>query len=138
MTDLLDQALADAFLAALALDASLTVYDGIVPSNPTPNPPYAVVYSHVARPFDDPDLPLTNKSNVWVARWIVHGIGLNAMAARAVAERVRFNVLGVVLSVSGLVCSPIRMEESQPPTRDETTGPAYMDAAITYRMRATS
>jgi hypothetical protein len=138
VTDLLDQAIVDALLALLQADVSLTTFDGVVPSNPTPNPPYCVAYFHIARPEDDDDLPLTNYSRVWVARAIVHAIGGNAKAARAVAERVRTNFLDVVPVVAGLTCGPIRMEESQPPTRDETTGPPYMDAVSTYRMRATS
>lgn len=138
MTDLIDQAIANAVLALLQADGNLTTYDGAVPSNPTPDPPYAVIYYYFTRPHDDPDLSLTFTSRVWVADFIVHAIGGNAIAARAVAERVRTNLLDVVPVVAGLTCGPIRMENSEPPTRDETTGPPYFDAVTAYRMRATT
>lgn len=138
MTDLLDQAVTNAVLALLSADVSLTSYDGAVPSNPTPVPPYCVIYTHIMRPSDDVENPLTGRSAIWVARFIVHSVGGNATAARAVNERVRTQLLDVRPVVAGLVCGPIRMEDTQPPQRDESTGPLYMDAITTYRLRATS
>jgi hypothetical protein len=60
------------------------------------------------------------------------------MAARAVAQRARTALLDVQPTVAGLTCGRIRLEDTQPPQRDETTGALVMDAICTYRLRATS
>lgn len=137
MTDGLDQAIANAGLALLAADAGLVVFDGAVP-NPTPAPPYAVVYTTIDRPSDDGDNPGNGQSRVWVARWIVHCVGSNAVAARAVGQRVRTQLLDVSPFVAGLACGLIRHESTIPPQRDETTGTLVMDLVETFRLKATS
>jgi hypothetical protein len=140
VTDGLDQALANAGLALLAADPALTVYDGAVPS-PTPDVsahPWVLVYTTVSRPTGDPDNPLNGRSGVWVARWILHCVGGNAVAARAVAQRARTQLLDVRPVIAGLSCGLIRWDESLPPQRDETTGVLVMDAVETYSLRATS
>lgn len=138
ITDGLDQALANAGLALLAADTSLVVFDGAVP-NPTPAPPYVVVYCTVNRPSEDPDNAGDGRSRVWSAAWIVHCVGGNAVAARAVAQRVRTALLDVSPAIPGLSCNRIRMDpDSPPPQRDESTGSVVMDAVSTYRLRATN
>lgn len=138
MTDGLDQAIINAGLALLTADASLVVFDGAV-SNPTPTPPYVLVYATVDRPGEDPDNPLNGQSRVWVARWICHCVGGNASAARAVAQRVRTALLDVRPVIAGLSCALIDMEpDGQPPQRDETTGVLVMDQVKTFRLKATS
>jgi hypothetical protein len=137
-TDGLDQALIEAGLALLAADTDLVTYDGAVP-NPTPAPPYCVVYSTISRPSDDPDNSADGRTRVWVARWIIHCVGANAASARAVAQRVRTQLLDARPVIAGLECGLIRMEgDAQPPRRDETTGALVMDVVQTYRLRATS
>lgn len=137
-TDGLDQAIISAGLALLTADVQLVVFDGVVP-NPTPTPPYAVVYSTISRPSEDPDNSANGRTSVWVARWIVHCVGSTASASRAVAQRVRTQLLDVRPVVSGLSCGLIRMEDdTQPPQRDESTGVLVMDSVATYRLRATS
>lgn len=141
MTDGLDQALANAGLALLALDLGpppLVVFDGVVPNGTSVNAGYVVVYTSVDRPSDDPDNPLNGQSRVWVARWICHCVGSTAPAARAVAQRVRTQLLDVRPVITGLSTGPIRWEQSTPPQRDETTGGLVMDAVEIYRLRATS
>lgn len=138
MTDGLDQALANAGLALLTADVSLVVFDGTVP-NPTPSPPYCVVYTTVNRPSEDLDNSGDGRSRVWSAAWIVHAVGGNAAAARAVAQRVRTALLDVTPVIAGLSCGRIRMDpDSPPPEKDETTGAVVMDAVSTYRLKATS
>jgi hypothetical protein len=137
VTDGLDQALAQAGLDLLTADAGLTVYDGVVPNGAVR--PYVLVYISVSRPSEDLDNPLTGRSAVWTTRWFCHCVGDSAKAARAVAQRVRTQLLDVVPVVAGLSCGPIRMEsDSLPPQRDETTGVPVMDAVETYRLKATS
>lgn len=140
MTDGLDQALAQAGLDLLTADAGLTVFDGAVP-NPYPSPPYVLVYTTVDRPKADPDNPLTGLSKVWTARWICHCVGANAEAARAVAQRVRTQLLDVRPVVAGLSCDLIEMEpDGQPPRRDESLGSSnlVLDQVKTFRLKATS
>lgn len=136
MTDGLDQALANAGLGLLVADTSLVVFDGAVPPNTTP--PYVVVYTTVDRPSGDPDNPGNGQTRVWLGRWICHCVGGNAIAARAVAQRVRTQLLDVRPVIAGLACGLIRWEQTTPPTRDETTGVVVMDAVEIYRLKATS
>lgn len=141
MTDGLDQALAGAGLALLQADLGpppLVVFDGFVPAATPVDAGYVVVYTTVSRPDEDQDNPGTGQTRVWVARWICHCVGGNAMAARAVAQRVRTQLLNVRPVVAGLSCGLIRMEEAQPPQRDETTGSLVVDAIETFRLKATS
>lgn len=140
MTDGLDQALAGVGLALLAADTALKVFDGVV-DNPTPDPksvPYVLVYATVSRPRDDGDRSFNGKSNVWIARWICHCVGANAEAARAVAQRVRTQLLDQRPVVTGLSCDLITWEDSLPPAKNETTGQAVLDAVEIYRLKATS
>lgn len=137
MTDGLDQAITGTAFALLATDSSLTVYDGAVPNGATR--PYALLYTTLSRPSEDLDNAADGQTRVWVARWICHCVGDNAAAARAVAQRVRTQLLDVQPSVAGLACGLIRMEgDEQPPQRDESTGVLVMDAVVTYRLRANS
>lgn len=139
MTDGLDQALVNVGLTLLRADASLTVYDGVVPS-PTPAPPYVVVYTSVDRPADTSSgaLALAGLSNHWTVSWYCHCVGGDATAARAVAQRVRTQLLDVRPSVSGLTCGLIRQSQSAPPTRDETTGVLVMDALRVFELFASA
>ncbi len=140
MTDGLDQALASTALNLLAQDGlspALVVYDGVVPS-PDPGPPYVLVYCFIDRPSDDPDNSIDMRSRVWVTRWYCHCVGATAASARAIAERVRTQLLDVHPVIAGLSCGSIRLEQSQIPIRDEKTGVLVMDLVEVYRLRATS
>ncbi len=138
MTDGFDQALANLGLDLLRADTSLTVYDGKVPTGAVP--PYCLVYTTVERPSEDEDNAFDNRSRVWVVRWYCHcvGSGDDASAARAVAQRVRTQLLDVRPTLSGFALSMIRQEVNNPPDRDESTGKLMMDAVSVYRLRATA
>jgi hypothetical protein len=141
ITDGLDQALTNVALTLLDADNGpppLVVFDGVVPAGTPVNAGYVLVYSYLSRPSDDPDNPATGRSGVWVCRWILHNVGATASAARAIAERSRTALLDIRPTVSGLSCGLIRLEDAQPPQRDETTGGPVMDAVQTYSLRATS
>jgi hypothetical protein len=146
MTDGLDAALAAAGVALLQADTSLTVYRGGVPS-PTPTPPYVVVRTTVDRPSDDPDNSLDGLSKVWLTRWFCYCVGggpgatvdAAEVAALAVAQRVRTQLLDAQLTIPGLSCGLIRWEQSNPPqSPDETTGFPVREAVEVYRLLATS
>jgi hypothetical protein len=146
MTDGLDAALAAAGVALLQADASLVVYRGGVPS-PTTNPPYVVVRTTVDRPSDDPDDSLEGMSKVWLARWFCYCVGGGSgatpeaaeVAAIAVAQRVRTQLLDAQVTISGLSCGLIRWEQSNPPeSLNETTGSPIREAVEVYRLLATS
>jgi hypothetical protein len=146
VTDGYDQALANAGLALLAADTSLTVYPGGVP-DPTPNPPYVVVYCTVEWPAGAEGDALDGLSGSPTTRWICHCVGGGSgatpaaaeKAARAVAQRVRTQLLNQRPVVAGLDLGMIRQEPGAGvPTRDETTGVPVMDLVVTYRLSATS
>lgn len=139
MTDGFDQALVNAGLALLAADPivpALVVYDGVVP-NPTPAPPYVLVYSTVEWPAGAAGDALDGVSGSPVVRWITHSIGTTAVQSRAIAQRVRTQLLNKRPVIAGLDLGMIRQEPgAAPPTRDETTGVAVMDLVVTYRLSA--
>lgn len=142
MTDGIDQALVNAGLALLRADAAYNAvcptHDGQVPSGA--RPPYRLVYTSLNRPGETSDSTMDGLSRVWEVRWLVHNVasGTDASGARAVAQRTRTQLLDQRPVVSGLSCGLIRLEDSQPPERDETTGVLVMDAVTVYRLRATS
>lgn len=141
LTDGLDQALTNVALTLLDADNGpppLLVFDGVVPAGTDPNAGYVLVYSYLSRPSEDLDNPLNGLTKVWVCRWVLHCVGGTAQAARGVAQRARTALLDVQPTVAGLTCSRIRLEDTQPPQRDETTGALVMDAICTYRLKATN
>lgn len=142
MTDGLDQALVNVGLTLLRADLgppALVVFDGKV-DDPTPAPPYVVVYTTVARPTDAPSSAqsLAGLSNHFTVSWNCHCVGGDATAARAVAQRVRTQLLDIQPTVPGLSCGLIREVDSQPPTKDETTGVLVMDAVRVYELYASA
>ncbi|WP_433078860.1 hypothetical protein ACQP1P_38550 [Dactylosporangium sp. CA-052675] len=139
MTDGLDQALVNAGLALLAADPispAMPVYDGTVPAAATR--PYWVIYTSVSYPAESLDNSVDGRSRVREVRWIVHSVGDTAASARAGAQRARSQLLDASPTIPGLSCGRIRMEESQPPVRDDVTGVPVMSAVQTYRLRASS
>jgi hypothetical protein len=126
------QAHADAILALLRADASLTVYpdaSGKIPAGAAP--PYVRVYMHVERPLG-PTMDMV--SSRVVARAICHSVGANDIAARAVAQRVAARLLDVRPVIAGRTAWPIRHEQNQPPARDESTGTVVIDQVDVYRL----
>jgi len=139
MTDGLDQALTQAGLDLLAADPLTPVwpvYDGAVPNGAAR--PYWVVYTSIGYPSEDLDNAVNGRSSVREVRWIVHSVGDTAASARAGAQRARTQLLDVSPTIPGLSCGRIRLEESQPPVRDDITGTTVMSAVQSYRLRATS
>lgn len=141
ITDGLDVALSNVALSLLAADLGpppLVVFDGLVPPNTSVDAGYIQVYTYLARPSEDPDNAMDGRTRVWVCRWVLHCVGGTALAARAVAQRARTALLDVRPTVAGLSCGLIRMDDSLPPVRDESTGSLVMDATDTYSLRATN
>lgn len=130
------QAHADAILDRLRADVGLTVHDGKVP--PGAAAPYVLVYFDDADPGDPADdaEDLTAVSRRHVARAICHCVGADQIAARAVAQRVRAQLLDHVPTVAGRTCWPIRREDGQPTDRDETTGTLVQDLVAVYRLES--
>lgn len=135
MTDQLDDLHARAALDLLDANAALTTFDGAVP-NPYPEPPYVLVYTHVAWPSNQDDLALDHLSAVCLTTWTVHHVGLTAAACRALTMQTRESLLDVTAAVAGRVCFPIRQDDAQVPMRDETTGRPLFDAVVTYSMKS--
>jgi hypothetical protein len=131
VSDTLDQDHAQAFLGLLAGNATLTTFEGEV-TNPTPDPPYVVVYPVVTWPADADGTALTNQQVVVSASFYCHCVGLSDPAARAVGMQVRSTVLNARPVVSGRSCGLIRQADSQPPQRDDSTGRAVFSALAVY------
>lgn len=131
------QAHANALLAlirAAAGSPALVVYpdiSGNVPSGATP--PYARVYVVVQSVGDD---GLRETSGRVIARAVVHSVGANDIAARAVAGRVSDALLDVTPTIAGRLCFPIRHEDNVPPQRDESTGVVVIDQVDIYRLES--
>lgn len=139
MTDGLDQALTQVgfdLLAADPISPAWPAYDGVVPNGAVR--PYWVVYTSVSYPSESPDNAIDGRSAVREVRWIVHSVGDTASSARAGAQRARTQLLDVSPTIPGLSCGRIRLEESQPPVRDDISGVPVMSAVQSYRLRATS
>lgn len=137
MADLLDKAHMDAALSLLRADTSLVVYPD--PEGNTPDPAaraqrYVRVYTAIERPADAPGNALAGASATWTVRWYCHAVGPNEYSAAAVAMRVRAALLDVRPAIVGRSCGLIRQEAGNPPTRDESTGVAVMDAVSVYRL----
>jgi hypothetical protein len=127
---------ADAILGLLRADAMLgtaRVFDGVVPS-PTPAPPYVLVYMHMVSLAEAPGNALAGLSTEVTLRAICHCVGGDAVAARAMAQRVRGALLDVRPVIAGRSCGLIRQESSQPPVPDESTGVVVYDSIDTYRL----
>jgi len=139
VTDGLDQLLADAGLNLLRADASLTVFDGAVPS-PTPAPPYTCVYSTISWAFDPESTGLNGLVRRATVRWTVHSVGANSQASRGVAQRVRTALLNVRPTVAGMNVGLIRDDQDSPPdpVRDETTGSLVVNTIHVYSLVATT
>ena len=137
MTDGFDQALVNAGLALLAADVgppALVVFDGIVPAGTSVLAGYVLVYSVVEWPAGAFGDSLDGLAGTPTVRWITHSVGATASASRAVAQRVRTQLLNKRLVIAGLNLGLIRQEPgAAPPTRDESTGAAVMDTVATYR-----
>ena len=63
---------------------------------------------------------------------IVHYVGGNAEACRLLADRGWSALLGVTPTITGRTCGPIRLVDSQPPRRDESTGLLIVDQVDVY------
>jgi hypothetical protein len=137
MTDTLDETHAQQGLAALIANPNLLgVFDGAVP-NPTPNPPYVLIYTRVSWPRDGVGTALSAVQVTITTTYTCHCVGLNATAARAVGMQVRSSLLNFRPVISGRNCSPIKQEDAQDADRDESTGRLVMDAIAIYSFTST-
>jgi hypothetical protein len=139
MTDGIDQALANFWLALLNADPltpSLAVFDGEVPPN-TPVP-YINVYIYTSRPRGSENNAADNKSKALISRAICHSVGGNSVQARAIAQRVRTQLLNASPTITGLSVAMVEQEEDQPPARDESTGVPVFELVQVYALHATA
>jgi hypothetical protein len=139
MTDLLDEQHAQAGLTLLAAHPDLgggRVFDGKVP-DPTPDPPWVLVYTVVEWPRDGVGTALTAEQVAVTTTWYCHCVGLTAASARAVGMLARSTLLNVRPVITGRNCGPIKQFETVPPQRDETTGRLLMDAVSVYGFMST-
>lgn len=146
MTDGLDQALADAGLNLLRADVGLTVYDGVVPPDvlkTRPAPPYVLVHVYVAQPSETASgaNALDGRSVHRTVGWHCRCVGADAVTARAVAQRVRTQLLDqrpVVVGIPPESVSQIAEVQSDPAGTDETLGFPVMSVLRVYELYASA
>ena len=140
MTDTLDELHAQVALAALAANANiLHVYDATV-SNPTPDPPYVLVYTSINRPYgtNGAGNALDSTSRTFVVRIKCKCAGLTAEAARVVAMQVRTSLLDLRPVIAGRVCGPMHADaDATPPERDDSTNRVVMVQDLDYVFTST-
>ena len=110
-----------------------TFFDGAVPSNPPPSPPYVVGYVHIESLPGVDGNTLSGVSATVTTRVICHCVGSDAVGSMAMAWQARSALLDVTPAVAGRSCAQILQESSAPPARDETTGSLVMDQVDVYR-----
>ena len=113
----------------------LVVLDGVVPAGVTP--PYVLLYFTVSTPAGEMPADSTSidmTSDRLVLRAYSHSVGANAQAARMVADRVWGALFNAAVQVPGRTCWPVRHDDGQPMTRDESTGVAVMDQVDVWRL----
>jgi len=142
MADTLDQLHINAGLDRLRADTgppALVVYpnaEGFVPTNPAP--PYIRAYTTIERPIEAGGNSVAGLSITWTTRWYLHCVGVNEYSASAIRMRARAQLLDFRPTIAGRNCGPIRLETSNPPLRDESTGVPVMDAVDVYRLLTTA
>lgn len=97
--------------------------------------PYVLVYFRLVTPSGEAEMDkvsLENVSDVINTTAYCHSIGGSADAALSVAYRVRAALLGVIPTITGRVCFPVRHDDSVPADRDETTGSDVYDQIDVY------
>lgn len=139
MADLLDRQHADAALALLRADTSLTVYpdaEGNIPPVGARADRYVLVYWTISRPRTAEGNAIDGRSQVWTTTWYTHAVGPNAYSSQAVAMRVNRALADQLPTIAGRSVNPITQTAENPPTpsRDEETGAAVFDTAVAYEM----
>lgn len=135
MSDQLDEDLAQAGLELLATTGKPVFDNERIP--PEQVGPYYRVYTATERPPDAPANALRGQSTTWTTRWYVVAVGETDTAVRALAMLSRTALLDKRPTVAGRSCGPIRQEATQPPRREERTGPLTIEQTTVYRMTST-
>lgn len=120
----MNRAHAAPILAALNSSGApaLRVFDGSVDARTVP--PYLVAYISTTAP------EATSLEEPWdkvTCTAVIHYVGSNAAACRVLADRGWAALLGLTPEIDGRDCGPIRLVDSQPPRRDESTGQLIVD-----------
>lgn len=143
----LDQALADAGLDLLRADLGLTVYDGVVPAGVLKAgltvPPFVLVYTDLRRPAESTSGAngLDGRSVHRSVTWYCHCVGGDAVAARAVAQRVGVALVDASPTVAGIPAESVGQiseVDSAPAGRDESLGVLVMSALRVFELYASA
>jgi len=126
---------ADAMLALLRAESSLTVYPAATGGPSTvPNgalPPYVSVH-FVSEHLDNNNL--TTLSTRTRTRAYAHCVGANDIAARAMTAKVRDAWLDVVPVIAGRSVYPIRHEQTREAQPTEPIAPTTVTITVVYRL----
>lgn len=128
---------ADAILGLLRDDSTFATYPAaggstqMVPDGTAP--PYRVCWVHMRRQSGD-NMAATSARMVCEA--IVHNVGADDIAARAVAANTAALLIDVVATIAGRRCWPIRQVDSSPPGADNSTGVQVVTQIDVYRLES--
>jgi len=137
VTDTIEEDHAQVAFILLGANTNLTaVFDSKV-DDPTPTPPYVLIYPTVSWPRDGVGTALDGEQVTVTTTWNCHCVGLTPEAARAVSMQVRSSLLGVRPTIAGRNCSLIKQTDAQPPARDEPLGFAVFDAVLNFGFTST-
>jgi len=115
-------------LAALRENPNLRVSDGSVKNGTVP--PYVVAYIVVATPDGT---TLEDVFDRVVVTATIHSVGGNADAVRVIADQVWASLGGIRPDIAGRDCSRIRLIDSRPADRDETTAQVVLNQVDVYQ-----
>ena len=132
MTDTIEEDHIGQVLAALAANVNLVHVFRSTVDNPTPDPPWVLVYPSVAWTRDGIGTALTGRQVTCTASFICHCVGLTDAAALVVAMQVRTSLLNLQPVIAGRSCGPVKQDTAETPIRDDSTGRVLMDAVSTY------
>ncbi len=115
----------------LALLAGIphTVYREKIPTGAVR--PYVRAYFFVEYPESE---SMTHTSDRAIAWAYLHCVANNDTASSIAAKAVRDVLMDAKPTVAGRACFPIRLDHSQPPQPDESTGQLVMDQVDVYRL----
>jgi hypothetical protein len=116
--------------AALAADdtENLRTEDGAV--QPGTEPPYRAVYTSVTTPEA---IGMEEAADRVTCTAIVHNVGYSADAARIIADRTAAVLIGLRPTVAGRDCGRIRLIDSRPQRRDESTNVVVITQTDVYQ-----
>lgn len=137
MTDTIEETHIQVGLSALAGNPALLHVFRDVVDNPTPDPPYVLVYPVVAWTRDGVGVALDAVQDTITTTFTCHCVGLTPSAAVVVQMQVRSSLLNLRPVIAGRSCGPVKQDDVQPAARDESLSYPVYDAVSIFSFIST-